>query len=407
MSARVPARNHGAWPGHTAFSAARTCGELIVVGGQVDLDADGRVEHPRDLIAQITACTRHARDALHAAGAHPAQIVKIVVYCVAGTADAVQAAEAQVLAGLGVPEPPVITMVPVPWMALPGVLASVEVTASTRIGAESPAVVTRPSAHHPTAGSHSVRAGRFIFTSAQMTVAEDGSVEDPGDIVSQSRGTMDRIAALLAEHGAGLDDAVKFNIYYVGEGTYEDWEVAAKIRAGYFTEPGPVATGIPVPALERPGLLIKMEVWAMLGEDGRHLPRQHVWPDNHWDWAIHLPYKHGLRCEEMFFIGGQIATDDQGTVLEPADTAAQTRQCLTYIERVVDLLDGVQPADVAKTTTFYKGEPGKEVHALNAGMRNEWFGAGAPVTSDVALPALAFEDMMIEIEVLGARQPSE
>ena len=404
MSARIPASRHGSWPGHSAFCAARTCGELIVVGGQVDVDADGRVEHPGDLPAQVTACTRHAREALAAAGGRRDQVVKVVVYFVAEMAESAEAIERQVLAELAVPTPPVITLVPVPWMALPDVLASVELTASTRIDGDHPPVAVRPADHHPTTGSQAVRAGRFIFTSAQMTVAADGSVEHAGDIVSQSRGTMDRIAALLAEFGAELDDAVKFNIYYVGEGTYEDWEVAAKIRAGYFTEPGPVATGIPVPALERPGLLIKMEVWAMLGEDGTRLPRQHVWPDNHWDWAIHLPYKHGLRCEEMFFIGGQIATDPAGTVLEPADTEAQTRQCLTYIERVIDLLDGVEPEHVAKTTTFYKGEADAAVHALNGRMRNEWFAAGAPVTSDVALPALAFEDMMIEIEVLGAHE---
>ncbi len=403
MSAFIPASNHGSWPGHTGFAAARTCGELIVVGGQVDLDANGRSEHPGDLLAQVTACTRHACAALEAAGGRPGQIVKVVVYCVAGSMDTVEAVEQRVLDELAVPTPPVITLVPVPWMALPEVLASVEVTASSRVDSRHPPAATSPAGHHPTAGSQAVRAGRFIFTSAQMTVTDDGGVEHAGDIVNQSRGTMDRIAALLAAYGASLDDAVKFNIYYVGEGTYEDWEVAAKIRAGYFTEPGPVATGIPVPALERPGLLIKMEVWAMLGEDGSHLPRQHVWPDNHWDWAIHLPYKHGLRCEEMFFIGGQIATDDQGTVLEPADTEAQTRQCLTYIERVIDLLDGVGPEHVAKTTTFYKGEADPVVHALNGRMRNDWFAAGAPVTSDVALPALAFEDMMIEIEVLGAR----
>lgn len=403
MTESIPARNHGSWPGHTHFSAARTCGELIVVGGQVDLDVEGRVEHPGDLSAQVTACTRHARAALQAAGGRPEQVVKVVVYCVADSTEAVETVEQQVIEGLAAPTPPVITLVPVPWMALPDVLASVEITASTRVDPDHPPAATSPDAHHPTVGSQVVRAGRFIFTSAQMTVAADGSVEHAGDIVSQSRGTMDRIAALLAEYGASLDDAVKLNIYYVGEGTYEDWEVAAKIRAGYFNEPGPIATGVPVPALERPGLLIKMEVWAMLGEDGSRLPRQHVWPDNHWDWAIHLPYKHGLRCEEMFFIGGQIATDPEGTVLEPANTEAQTRQCLTYIERVIDLLDGVEPKHIAKTTTFYKGEADSAVHALNAGMRNDWFAAGAPVTSDVALPALAFEDMMIEIEVMGAR----
>ena len=58
---------------------------------------------------------------------------------------------------------------------------------------------------------------------------------------------MERLQGILGELGADFGDVVKFNIFYVGTGTAEDWAVAARVRARYFEEPGPAATGIPVP----------------------------------------------------------------------------------------------------------------------------------------------------------------
>jgi enamine deaminase RidA (YjgF/YER057c/UK114 family) len=375
----------------------------VVVGGQVDLDESGIPENPGDLRAQLINATEKGIGALHEAGGTSDQILKVVIYCVLEDDVTPEDVQKLVLGTLESHPKPVVTLVPVPYCPEPGILASVEFTASkrddTKVPTQDPITIDT---HHAGAGHHGIRAGRFIFTDAQMAVDAHGAVEYPGDIVNQSRVTMDRISKVLSQYGASLDDAVKFNIYYVGEGTYEDWETAAKVRAGYFTEPGPVATGIPVPRLERPGLLIKMEVWAMLGTDGQHLERSHVWPENHWDWAIHLPYKHGLKCEDMFFIGGQIATDSEGAVMHPGDTEAQVHQCLTYIERVINLLPNVERHHIAKTTTFYKGDCDHGVHDLNALPRSEWFAPALPVTTEVALPALAFENMMTEIEVLGS-----
>jgi hypothetical protein len=74
-------------------------------------------------------------------------------------------------------------------------------------------------------------------------------VEAPGegDIVQQSHAVLQEIAELLESDGLDLDDVAKFNIYYRGEGTQDDWATAARVRAGYYTEPGPATTGIPVP----------------------------------------------------------------------------------------------------------------------------------------------------------------
>lgn len=385
----------GAWPRGDGFSAGMRCGELLLVGSQVSQAPDGSVLHAGDPGAQLAVVLRKVESVLEAGDARAPDLVRLLIYYVPAEGFDDPAIRRRIGRWLDSSVRPAITLIPVPWMAVPGLAVSIEGVAMP--GMSRVSGVGAPLGEFPQA----VRCGRFIHVSAQMAVDAQGEVLHPGDIVRQSEVTMENLRQVLAAHGASLDDAVKFNIYYVGEGTYEDWEVAARVRARYFEEPGPVATGIPVPALEKPGLLIKMELWVMLGEDGSRLPRSYSWPENHWDWAIHLPYKHGLLCDGMFFVGGQIATDDQGRVLEPGDTEAQTAIALRYIDRVLELLPGVERRHIAKTTTFYKGECDVLCHERNLKPREAWFQPAGPVTSEVALPALAYEDMMIEIEVLG------
>ena len=57
----------------------------------------------------------------------------------------------------------------------------------------------------------------------------------------------------------------------------------------------------------------------MLTENGDRLPRVHAWPDSLWDWHLHLPYKHGLKCENMIFLGGQVSLSKMGRAVHPDD----------------------------------------------------------------------------------------
>src|SRR5262249_11922132 len=158
-----------------------------------------------------------------------------------------------------------------------------------------------------------LRCGEMIFVGGQTALDGDGKVIAAGDIVRQSEIVMDRISGILAAFGAQHDDAVKINTYYTGGGQFTDWEGGARVRGRSFTEPGPAATGIPLPRHALPGVMTRTEIIAMLGADGRRLPRSHVWPEGHWDWPIHLPYKHGIKCGNMIFLGGQVALTPGGT----------------------------------------------------------------------------------------------
>jgi enamine deaminase RidA (YjgF/YER057c/UK114 family) len=111
---------------------------------------------------------------------------------------------------------------------------------------------------------HGVKAGNTIFVGGQVALDESGNVLHPHDMIKQTELAMENIGRVLAEFGATLDDVVKVNIFYVGQGTKEDWEAAAKVRASYFKEPGPAATGIPVPALAYEGMMTEIEVIAMV-----------------------------------------------------------------------------------------------------------------------------------------------
>lgn len=225
-------------------------------------------------------------------------------------------------------------------------------------------------------------------------------VEAPGegDIIQQSHAVLQEIAELLEFEGLDLDDVVKFNIYYRGEGTQDDWATAARVRAGYFTEPGPATTGIPVPGFEDETVLIAMQVLALRGVREN---RRHSWPEDHWDWPFHLPYKHGNRAGGLAFVGGQVPLDGQARSLHVGDFPAQVRRSLEYIDRVLAELD-VPRSAVQRLTAYVATTPGDAPDKL-AALQSEaatYFGPGAaPAIVPVPLPVLAYPDMDVEIEL--------
>ncbi|MFP6744058.1 MAG: RidA family protein, partial [Alphaproteobacteria bacterium] len=82
------------------------------------------------------------------------------------------------------------------------------------------------------------------------------------------------------------------------------------------------------------------------------LPRTHSWPEGHWDWPIHLSHKHGLRCGDMIFVGGQVDLDSSGKVRHGDDLATQTVEVMAYMGRVLEGF-GADLDDVVMLTAFY------------------------------------------------------
>ena len=398
----VSPREHWTWPIPTSHSQAVRCGDMIWVSGQVALSPRGQPV-PDALSTQVSAAMANLGLVLSELECGLADVVKLLCFYVNDGLVDEDKFLSLVAAHLPAEARPAVTAVPVSYLPFERALVEIEAYAM-------PANLPR---HHLTMGDFSplpkafstvLRCGKMLFVSGQSPVTPDGRLLDAGDIIAQTRQVMRQVGAALSHFGAGFADVVKINRWYVGQGRTEDFEPAALACAANFQEPGPAATGIPIPHHALAGQQIKIEVVAMLGEDGSHLPRRNVWPDSLWDWTVDIPYWHGLKCHDMIFLGGQVSLDAKGRAVNPFDMRAQTAQAMVHIGSILREL-GAGYRDICKLTTMYAGPAGPKALAENMAIRQSFFDAPGPATTDISLSVLAYPGMIIEIDAFAMAEP--
>jgi len=246
--------------------------------------------------------------------------------------------------------------------------------------------------------AHVVRCEDLIFTSDISAITPTGLVSAADDLPQQTQVMMDQLSHALACVEATPADVLKLNVFYAGDGTAENWQEPALIRAGYFPDPGPAATGIAVSGFTQSGLMTKIAVTAAAGSKKESI--KYAWPENHWNWTTPLPYKHGNRFGNLIHLGGQVALDINAKVLHPDDIVAQTRIALDNIQSILKDL-GATMDDVVKVTTFYQGKASTSGLHQNLLIRSAAFNSPGPATSGIPVPHLVYENMQIEIEVIA------
>ncbi|MDY0881641.1 RidA family protein [Dongia soli] len=381
-------------------------GQMVWVGGQADLTVEGTVRNPHDLKRQIANSLDYFQQVLEDLDCQFADLVKLLCFYVDDGSVGEAAFLEMMAAALPTEVRPAMTAVPVPYLAYPGMAVVIEGYAMRGIdGAVLPRQISAAPDLSPLPPPfvQAVRCGKMIFVSGQ-TAMENGRLAHPGDIVAQTKQVMRQIGRALGEFGADFDDVVKLNRWYLRQDSVADFEPAALACAAHFNEPGPAATGIPIPYFPRQGEAIKIEVVAMLGEDGKRLPRRHVWPESLWDWTVHLPYRHGLKCHDMIFLGGQVSLDKQGRAVDLGNMRRQASQAMTHIGTILREL-GADFSDVCKITTMYEGRSDAgELHD-NLLIRSSFFSTPGPATTGIPFPALAYPGMIIEIDTFAMADP--
>lgn len=109
--------------------------------------------------------------------------------------------------------------------------------------------------------SRAVRVGDQIFVSGS-TAMKDGSVVGPGDVVAQTRQTIETISAALAAAGASMNDVVRYRIFLTD---IADSARVLPLFGEFFGEIRPAGTMLAVSALIHPEMLIEIEVDAIAG----------------------------------------------------------------------------------------------------------------------------------------------
>ncbi len=382
---------------------------MIWVGGQVDLDESGQVRNPGSLSLQTINAMDYFRRVLEDLDCELTDLVTLLCFYV--NDGSVNEYEFLTSVAKCLPENcrTTVTAVPVPYLAYEGLMVEIEGYAMRRENGDSTVrtyATCEKLKYLPLPFVEGIRSDKMIFVSGQYPVDDDKQVVCDGNIVKQSEAVADRISRVLEQFGASFDDVVKINRWYSGGSGIEDFEAAALAFAQNFKEPGPAATGVPIPHHADEKVLIKIAAIAMLDENGAYLQRTHSWPSSLWDWHVHLPYKHGLKCGEMIFLGGQVSLNKQGQAVHPDDLSAQTHQAMQHIGTILNDL-GADYDDVCKVMAVYQGNCGAEDLYNNLPIRSSYFSASGPSTTGVPLPVLAYESMVIEIDVYAMLETSK
>jgi enamine deaminase RidA (YjgF/YER057c/UK114 family) len=122
-----------------------------------------------------------------------------------------------------------------------------------------------PDLSTPRGYSHVVTAsGKMIFVAGQISVDRSGAVVGAGDLRAQTVQVLENVKAALAAAGATFADVVKQNTYVVNLNA-EALPIIREVRSQYFpAENPPASTLVGVTALAMEGLLIEVEVVAVL-----------------------------------------------------------------------------------------------------------------------------------------------
>jgi enamine deaminase RidA (YjgF/YER057c/UK114 family) len=108
---------------------------------------------------------------------------------------------------------------------------------------------------------------KLVFVAGQVAWDADGVTVGEGDLAAQVEQCYLNVGTALAEVGASFDNVAKLTVYLV------DWtpdkmplfmEGVARATAKLGVTPTPPLTGVGVPALAAPGILVEVEATAVI-----------------------------------------------------------------------------------------------------------------------------------------------
>lgn len=398
---------HWDWYQHLAFKHGVKAGELIFVGGQVDKTDKGEPLNAFDLQSQTAKVVGHIGTVLAGLGSSLADVTKLVAFYVNdGSVDGqtfIADVGRRFQEGLEKPivHGPAITAVPLPCLALPGMMVEIEAIAMPskdthtleRCGVNPDALAPLPQPF-----THGLRVGQHTWISAQSPRDSSGHIACAGDPVAQSAVIMENIETVLSALDLEREDIVKVGCWFDGDGTTNAWKLGAIARSAHFQHPGPAVTELPSPCLPN-GESARLEAWAMRGESGEKLSRQ--WKSGEaWQWPLCLAYSHGLRCEDFVFLSAHLPLDHDGQTNKCGDLNDQTRQVMTDIDVTLQSF-GLDLNHMVKQTSFFLGKADPADIVTNQTLRSSYYTEPAGASTGVPMPYLTLDGVMVSVDTIA------
>lgn len=115
------------------------------------------------------------------------------------------------------------------------------------------------------------------------------------------------------------------------------------------------------------------------------------------------PYSHVVKCGDTIYIAGQVAFDQNNTVVGVGDARAQARQVWQNISGAVEAAGG-SVTDVVKITVFLKDIRDAQAEIEE---RAKLFKEGRyPICTQVQVANLGLSDLLMEVDAIAVLSPS-
>ena len=123
--------------------------------------------------------------------------------------------------------------------------------------------------------------------------------------------------------------------------------------------------------------------------------------DPGWKWDDKFSFSQAIQIGNSVYVSGQVAIDSEGNIVGKGDMRAQTRRALENVKTVLEAA-GASLSDVVKVTVFLTDISRlMDTHEVRA----EFFPDPPPASTAVEIKALAFPDLLIEIEAVAVKSP--
>ena len=109
--------------------------------------------------------------------------------------------------------------------------------------------------------SRAVRIGNIIEVAGTTAVDEAGNIVGPGDFGAQTRCILQKIERALVAAGASMSDVIRTRMFVTD---ISHWDEIGRAHGEFFRVVKPAASMVEVSKLIEPGLLVEIEVTAVL-----------------------------------------------------------------------------------------------------------------------------------------------
>lgn len=109
--------------------------------------------------------------------------------------------------------------------------------------------------------SRAVRVGQTVHVAGTTSTDDQGNIVGEGDPYAQTMHILKRIVKALSEAGASAEDVVRTRMYVLN---IDDQDTIGRAHAEVFGNIRPAATMVEVSRLAAPGMLVEIEVDAVI-----------------------------------------------------------------------------------------------------------------------------------------------